>query len=211
VKKTTYRIVAIVLWLTSGSAWSGSFDDFFVAVNLDDERTVRQLLARGFDPNAVNEQGHPALLLAMREGSPRVSAVLLSAAQTRVDQPNASGETAVMMAALRGDLVWTARLLDRGAALNRAGWAPLHYAACGPEARVVQLLLDRGGAVDAPSPNRSTPLMMAARYGPESAVEVLLRRGANLDARNDQGLNAADFARLGGREALARRLDAAPR
>jgi len=38
-----------------------------------------------------------------------------------------------MMAALRGSLEWTQRLIERGAAINRDGWTPLHYAASGPE------------------------------------------------------------------------------
>jgi ankyrin repeat protein len=53
--------------------------------------------------------------------------------------------------------------------------------------------------------------MMAARYGPEDSVDLLLSRGASLSARNIQGLGAADFARLGGREKLAARLAPATR
>ena len=77
--------------------------------------------------------------------------------------------------------------------------------------RVVTLLLDRGANIDAPSPNRSTALMMAARYGPEDAAELLLQRGANAKLRNDLQLSAADFARAAGREQLALRLEAAAR
>jgi uncharacterized protein len=185
--------------------------DFFRAVPLDDARTVAQLLARGFDPNAVNGKGQSGLFLALRENAPRVTEALLSHPQTRIDAPNSSDETPLMMAALRGHLDWTEKLLDKGASLNRPGWTPLHYAATGPETRVVALLLARGATLEAASPNRTTPLMMASRYGPESTVDLLLQRGASLNARNDQGLGAADFAALGGRESLARRLAQAPR
>jgi len=112
----------------------------------------------------------------------------------------------VMMAALRGNLDWTKRLLERGARLNKPGWTPLHYAATGPEASVVAMLLERGAAIEATSPNGTTPLMMAARYGTEDAVNLLLARGAKLEAQNVQGLNAAEFARLAGRDRLAIRL-----
>ncbi len=71
------------------------------------------------------------------------------------------------------------------------------------------LLLDRGAPIDARSPNGTTPLMMAARYGSERSVELLVRRGADLRARNQLDLGAADFAREAGREALARQLAAA--
>jgi ankyrin repeat protein len=60
--------------------------------------------------------------------------------------------------------------------------------------------------VDARSPNGSTPLMMAARYGSEASVDLLLARGANPKLRNQRDLSAADFARMDGRDALAQRL-----
>lgn len=185
--------------------------DYFRAINVDNARRVQALLDAGFDPNTVNEQGQVGLYLALRDRSPKVMAALLADPKTRVDATNAAGETPLMMAALRGNLDGVQRLLERGAALNRAGWTPLHYAATGPETRLVALLLERGAQIDAPSPNRSTPLMMAARYGPEASVDLLLARGAQLQARNDQGLDAADFARLDGRDALAQRLVAARR
>ena len=192
-------------------AHAGSFEDFFRAVNVDNVGSVNELLARGFDPNTPDDKGQVALYLALRDDSPKVIAALLAHPQIKVDAPNTVNETPVMMAALRGRVDWTQRLLERGAAVNRSGWTPLHYAATGPEPKVVALLLGRGAQIEALSPNRTTPLMMASRYGPEDAVNLLLAAGASLQARNDQGLNAADFARLGAREALAARLSAATR
>jgi hypothetical protein len=49
--------------------------------------------------------------------------------------------------------------------------------------------------------------MMAARYGAEPSVDLLLQRGADPKLKNDRQLSAADFARQGGREALAQRLE----
>jgi len=183
--------------------------DFFRAVNVDDERTVQGLLSQGFDPNTPNPQGQSGLFLAMRDASPKVAALLLAHPATRIDAPTSTDETALMMAVLRGNAAWAVRLLDKGAALNRAGWTPLHYAASGPEPAVVRLLLDRGAAIDAPSPNRSTPLMMAARYGSLDAAELLVKRGANTGLRNDKGLSAADFARSAQRDVLAASLERA--
>jgi uncharacterized protein len=72
-------------------------------------------------------------------------------------------------------------------------------------------LLERGADVNAGSPNRSTPLMMAARYGAEAAADLLLLKGADARARNERGLTAADFARTAGRVALALRIEGAAR
>ncbi len=210
--KCLLRFWLYLLLATGFSAASaGSYEDFFRAVNVDNVQTVTDLLARGFDPNSPSEQGPSALFLALRDGSPKVAAALLADPRTAIDTANVSGETPVMMAALRGHADWTARLLDRGAQLNRSGWTALHYAATGPGTAVVALLLGRGAALEAPSPNGTTALMMAARYGPEETVDLLLARGASLTARNIQGLNAADFARLGGRDKLAARLTVSSR
>jgi hypothetical protein len=181
---------------------------FFRAVNLDDDRTIRRSLAAGGDPNRTDSRGQTALILAMREEAFKVAAALLEHPATRVDATNSAGETALMMAALKGHLAWVQRLVARGAALQREGWTPLHYAASGGGFDVVRWLLEQGAAIDAPAPNRSTPLMMAARYGASESVELLLARGADPRPRNDRGLDAADFARGAGRDALADRLSA---
>ena len=185
--------------------------DFFRAVNVDNDRAIQALLDRGFDPNTRNPQGQGALFLALREESIKVAAALLAHPAIQVDATTAADETALMMAALRGNVDWIARLLERGAALNRPGWTPLHYAATGPSTAAVKLLLDRGAQINAASPNRSTPLMMAARYGPSESAELLLARGADARLRNDKSLSAADFARSAGRESLAATLETAAR
>jgi hypothetical protein len=178
------------------------------ALNVDDDRTIRRWLAGGGDPNQLNERGQTALIAALRDESFKVVAVLLEHERTQVDAPNHAGETALMMAALKGQLPWVQRLVAKGAAINREGWTPLHYAASGGATDVVRWLLDQGARIDAPSPNLSTALMMAARYGASESVELLLARGADARPRNARGLNAADFARGAGRDAMADRLQA---
>lgn len=179
---------------------------FFRAVNIDDVRTVRTLLAGGFDPNTPDAKGQRPLILAMRDESVNVAALLLAQPTLKIDASNAAGETALMLAAIKGRADWVKRLLDAGAAIERQGWTPLHYAACSPEPDVVALLLDRGARIEATSVNRTTALMMAARYGDERSVDLLLARGADARARNDLGLTAADFAQRSAREGLAAKL-----
>ena len=193
------------------SASAGSYEDFFRAVNVDDARTVGGLLARGFDPNTPDEQGQVALYLALRVGAPKVVTQLLAHPEVQSDRENAAGETPLMMAALRGELAAMKLLIEKGAKVNRSGWTPLHYAASGPSLEALEYLLQRGADVEAPSPNGTTAVMMAARYGSDDATFALMKRGASLTRKNDKGLNAADFARLGGREKLAAALEGGKR
>ena len=124
-----------------------------------------------------------------------------------VNALNLAGESALMIAAIKGDLASVKLLLDRGARLNQPGWTALHYAASGPEPKTVGWLLDHGAEVDALSPNGSTPLMLAAQYGSEVSVDLLLARGADMALRNTQNLGAIDFARSGGRDYLVKKLE----
>lgn len=205
--KVLFRLmIQAVVALSFSPAWAGSYEDFFVAIRRDDASAVTSLLQRGFDPNSVDPQGQTGLTLAARDRSWSAAGALLASEALNVNQLNASGESALMLAALRGDIDWCRRLLERGALVQIPGWSPIHYAATGPNAEVVGLLLERGADANATSPNGSTPLMLAARYGSEAAVELLLARGADVGRRNERGLAAADFARLAGREALAARL-----
>jgi len=198
--------IYLVVITCFSTAKAGSYEDFFVAVKRNDGRTVSALMERGFDPNTRDPQGQVALILALKAEDLAVAEALLARPETKVDLVNSVGESALMMAALRGQTDWCQRLLARGAPVNQPGWSPLHYAATGPEPKIVQLLLERGATVDAESPNRTTPLMMAARYGKEESVKLLLARGADLKRTNDLNMTAADFARGAGRDSLAAQL-----
>ena len=188
-------------------ALSGSFDDFFIAIRNDNVGKLNNLLQRGFDPNTRNEKGQPGLTVAMQEQSPKVARVLVDQPTLDVNALNLAGESALMIAAIKGDLASVKLLLDRGARINQPGWTALHYAASGREPKTVEWMLDRGAEVDALSPNGSTPLMLAAQYGSEVSVDLLLARGANMALRNTQNLGAIDFARSGGRDYLVKKLE----
>lgn len=204
-KHFRYVIYLVVAAFVS-NAKAGSYEDFFVAVKRDDGDTIARLVLRGFDPNARSPEGQTALHLALRDQLPRVATALWAVKTIDVNALNANGESPLMMAALRGDVMSAERLLARGAQVHKEGWAPLHYAATGPEPRLVAILLDKGAPINALSPNRSTSLMMAARYGAEASVDLLLARGADRQLRNDLGLDATEFARLAGRDFLFTRL-----
>jgi ankyrin repeat protein len=189
-----YTVYLIVL-IAFPCVHAGSHVEFFRAVAVDNARTVSALLAEGFDPNTVSESGQVALYIAMRDDAPKVAQALLASPALKIDTANATGETPLMMAALKGRMDWTQRLIERGAKVQREGWTALHYAASGPNVKVLQLLLERGADIDAVAPNGNTALMLAARYGTEDSVRLLVQRGANKRLLNDRNLSAADLAR----------------
>lgn len=206
-------LAAATSWL-AGTAQAGSFEDFFVAVRRDDARTIKTLLARGFDPNTVDETGQPALMLAFNMESYRAMEALLASPDIKAELRNSRGESLLMLAAIRGDVRLAKWLIDGGADVNKTGWTPLHYACSGTSPQQVEmarLLLENAAYIDAESPNGSTPLMMAAMYGTTDTLRLLLDEGADATLRNQQGLTAIDFAQRVGRTANVEAIAAALR
>lgn len=180
---------------------------FLQAVARDDKSMVMTYMVRGIDPNTRNAKGDTALLIAIKEQSWKAAETLLLYPALDLNARNQAGETVLMLAALRGRLDWLKLLLGRGAKVNQTGWTALHYAASFPDdSDCLEWLLKQGAEPNARSPNGSTPLMMAARYGSERAVDALLAAGADKSLMNDRGLKAFDFARTAEREFLFSRL-----
>ena len=173
------------------------YDRFIESVAIDRSDDVAALLARGIDPNTVDPNGDPVLLVAARAGfNPTVD--LLLRAGAKVDAKNRFGDTAIMVAALGGHLAIVKKLQARGAEINTPGWTPLAYAASTGQTEVVRYLLESGAKVDALSANGTTPLMMAARGGHAATIDLLLAKGADINHQNENGASARAWADRGG-------------
>lgn len=197
------KLVYLVVLFGYISVQAGSYEDFFIAVKQDNAQAISTLLSRGFDPNTPDPGGLTALFLAVREPSPKVVGVLLNWPGTNVETRNSADESPLMMASLKGQLELAAKLIDKGADVNKTGWAPLHYAATRGHVEVMSLLLENHAYIDAESPNGTTPLMMAAHYGTPGAVKLLLEAGADPSIKNKLGLTAIDFAQRANRQEAA--------
>jgi uncharacterized protein len=201
-------VATCVALALSGAALvrAAPIDELVMAAELNDGRAVLGLLLKGVDPNQADARGRQAIFVAVREESQRALDSLLASPLTKVNEANAQGETPLMIAAIRGLLPAAQALVKRGAAVNRAGWTPLHYACSGPDNGVAAFLIAQGAEINARSENGTTPLMMAARYGNSDLVPLLIKAGAEPRAANEQELTAADFAQRGGRDGTANEL-----
>lgn len=170
----------------------------FGAIVRDDPGALRTALLRGADANGPDELGVPPVVAAAREKSWRALRALAELAGTRLDAPNPEGSTALMYAALHGELEVVRYLVSRKAQVNREGWTALHFAAANGHVDVIRFLLEHHAYIDAESPNRTTPLMMAARQAHPTAVRLLMEEGADPTPRNDAGYTAASYARAAG-------------
>ena len=88
------------------------------------------------------------------------------------------------------------------------GWTALHLAAAWNDLNAIRQLLKFGAAVDARDidDGASTPLMEAASRGSKEAALLLLREGADRNARSMFGKRPADWAASEGHHALSKLL-----
>lgn len=157
---------------------------------------VKELLARGADPNAKNDSGVAALIPATDNLE---STRMLVEAGAEVNARTEAGDTALIVAAQRaGGARVVEYLLDKGANLKTAtndGATALHRAAeCG-DVDVLKLLVDKGADVDAQRKNPfggQSPLASAVVFGHGAAVRYLLSKGAKANI-GDAGLSRAVF------------------
>lgn len=205
-RKWHHTVVGLVGATAISFALAGSYDDFFHAISIDNSRVIESLLQRGFDPNTQDAQGQSALLTAVSKASWKSVQVLINAPKIEVETRNARDESPLMLAVIQGQITLAKALIDKGADVNKTGWTPLHYAVSKPNvdmSEMIALLLDNHAYIDAESPNGSTPLMMAAMYGTDLAVNTLLEAGADPSLKNEQGLTAVDFAKKAGNDKIA--------
>lgn len=120
-----------------------------------------------------------------------------------VNQKDVNGWTLLHLAASRGQERALRVLLEKGgdplAKDSVGGFTAMHYAAMHGRTRICRLLLNYEGfekkkLVDARSDDGWTPLHVAAHYGRESFVVLLLESKAQVDALSDKGTTALQLA-----------------
>ena len=188
-------IFASLLVCCSFLVQADTTDDFIFAVKFNDVKTVQALLKKGMDVNASEPtRGETAMMIALHENSMQVFDALLQDPNIQLEVRANNGDTALMLASYLGNLSAVNQLIGAGAKINQTGWTALHYAASVGNTKIMLVLLDKLADIDAKSPNKTTPLMMAVRSGTTSAVQLLLDKSANIKLINDLNLTALDFA-----------------
>ncbi|MCF0253866.1 MAG: ankyrin repeat domain-containing protein [Duodenibacillus sp.] len=181
--------------------------NFCGAVHRDRPDVVKEMLEKGFPVNVHCQDSDPALVRAIRMDNKRVVDVLLAARGIDVDMASDYGETALMLAAFKGDIELAKRLHAMGARIDGTqSWTPLHYAATNGHDKMVEWLLANKAQVNLQTGAGVTALYMAARKPSRKVVQQLLKAGAYRDLCNDKGQSPADAALRAGDEELAKYL-----
>lgn len=136
---------------------------------------------------------------ALRNASvPAIQKALRDGASIDWRNPESNGETLLMRAARRGDLLVVKYLLERGADASLedySGRYPLHVAALEGHVLVLQILIQKKAAViDEEDAQGDTALHLACLNGSLPAVRLLISSNADPEQRNCTGATPFDLA-----------------
>ncbi|HZD32967.1 MAG TPA: ankyrin repeat domain-containing protein [Candidatus Angelobacter sp.] len=177
--------------------------EIFQAIHQDDREKVAQLIAA--DPSVArvrNDSGVSVLLQARYEGRHEIVALL---------RPQA-GDLDVFEAATLGDLPRLGALLSRDRTLAKAfskdGFTALHLATFFSQPEAAEELLNAGADVNAVARNNMKVAVInsAAASGRADLVTMVLRAGADPNARQMMGYTALHAAAAHDNAAMAEAL-----
>uniref|UniRef100_A0A1X7TPW6 Uncharacterized protein n=1 Tax=Amphimedon queenslandica TaxID=400682 RepID=A0A1X7TPW6_AMPQE len=182
-----------------------------IASRYGHHQVVELLLSKDPDINIQNNNGWTALMLASSNGHHQVVELLLSK-DPDINIQNNNGWTALMLASSNGHYQVVELLLSKDPDINiqnNEGVTALMFASSNGHHQVVELLLTAAAEGDlgtlfsmiyevgmspgTPLVAGITPLMIAASCGHIELVEALIKAGADVNKRNDDGMNALDI------------------
>lgn len=176
--------------------------------NLDE---VKKQIALGADLHTRSRRGDTALMLAIDNSYGRATVpVFLIEQGSDVNAVNENGSTVLMIAVERNSDELVQILIDKKAKVyvrNKEGRTALHIAAAGLQQKIIRILLAAKPEVTASSAGVDvrridvnerdaagmTPLILAANNGsfvPTETMELLLEKGAEIDAQDPKGNTA---------------------
>ena len=183
-------VAALMLALTIGPAEGATDAPITVAAKNRDMATVRALVSKKADVNAVDRDGSSALLWTVRAGDVETTRLLLGAG-AKPSLANRLGITPLALATANGDAAIIALLLEAGADVNApdlAGETPLMSAARSGSVAAVRTLLDKGATLETTDrTSQQTALMIAVRENQPAIVKLLIERRAVIDTKTRVG------------------------
>jgi len=158
---------------------------------------MKFLLQQGADINAKDSYERTVFMLAASSANKEIIDLLLDKGAIIDDIDKDGGTTALIYAAMAGNLEGTKALLGREANINHkdsCGRTAFLHAVQHRHEKVAELLLDKGSNINEQDDYGNTALIICANEGYETLLKFLLDRGADADIKNEYGETALDIA-----------------
>ncbi len=191
-------------WLAAGADVNAELNNAVIAF---DPQRVEFLLSKGADVNKLNDNGYAPLHTAARSRNSDLVTLLLEH-KADPNLPDNDGVTPLVHAIMRNHVPSIEALIAAGADVEREtrqGYTPLEVAIGEDQLFAARALINGGAKVDAASGKQKiTPLMLiasqlspqarathlAAGPTPIDIAELLIDRGAAVDAKSAAGVTA---------------------
>lgn len=165
-----------------------------IAARYDSHRVVRVLAQLDGDVEICDKYGKQPIHYAAEMGNDTVLQTLFRLGACLNDQTH-NGRTCVALAAQNGRVSTIKLLFELGADIDEPGTAfagrrPLHFAAGAGEIACIKTLLRLGADVNHSDNQLNAAVHHAALNGHRDVVDILEELDADMDAENDDGLNA---------------------
>ena len=194
-------LLIIGLLLFCGLARGGAYEEILDAAEKNQSEAVVDLLKRGMDVNTADPAGNTLLMIAARNDNPELINFLL-ANRAGVNRRNRFGDTACLLATVKGHLAVLQLLHANGCQIEPGGWSTLHYAVFGENVDVLAWVIAQRPKLDARAPNGQTALMLAAKKGSLSFVRLLVDADADIDLADFDGKTAIALSKVAGPQAV---------
>jgi ankyrin repeat protein len=180
------------------------------ALSLGHAALARELLLAGASPMFKSEAGLDAAAIAAQSAVPAVQALLpwldgraeaaTLLAQRAQEEKNRAVITAAKESTRREDIESALAAGGDVNAVDRQGNSALMWAATRNHAAGIELLLEKGAAIDYQNmPGKDyTALISAAKHGNHAAIAALLKAGADTQVKTEGGKTAFEVAMQNG-------------
>lgn len=170
------------------------------AAKTDQNDVISILLEKGADRYAYDSEGNQPMHQAAWVGQIRAIEILLREPK-ELKNTTRQGETLLHIACINKNQELASYLIDNDVDVNAEaapqpsllnslsgfkflgpGMTPLHYACCKGDYEMAMLLLERNALANTPTADGATALMMAAECEDTNIVNLLISRGAKVNA-----------------------------
>lgn len=195
--------VARVKWFIDKKNPVNEYDDLdyiplHAAVIHGEPVMINMLIKAGAEVNQVNDLGYSALMVAAEKSKLQAIKCLVGQHHANTEIKGEDGNTALMLAVLRGDIVTSRTLIEVGASVNaidKNSRTPLMKAIeQGKNAEIVKLLIESGAAINAKDKDGLTAFMIAAAKNNFDFLKLLKTLGCDINAKNNDGATALILA-----------------